>query len=277
MAPNRSVKNEKVVSGIDIGSMTSKCVLLKGAKIVATNIIPTDANPKEAGITVFKQALKAAGYEREQISYIVGTGYGRISLDLFDATVTELTCHASGARYTRPDIKGLIDIGGQDSKAIKLKETVGVSDFAMNDRCAAGTGRFLEAMAKALKIDMAKVDEGYRKAVSPCAINSTCVVFAESEVISLLAAGYTKTDIAAGIIESIAKRVGSMAKRIGLKDNLVFVGGGAKNTGLKLALEKYMNTSFLPISLDPQIIGALGAALIAMEKSNGTQSNRENR
>lgn len=257
-----------VVAGVDVGSVSTKCVLLKDREIIASIVIPTDADPGRAGRLAFDKALDMANAYTSKISRIIGTGYGRVSSDMFDATVTELSCHARGARWLNLDTEGLIDIGGQDSKAIRLNPDGTILDFVMNDRCAAGTGRFLETMAKVLKIDMDTVGEIGCHAAAPCIINSTCVVFAESEVISLLAAGETKANITAGLLDSIAKRIGTMAKRIGLSRNIAFVGGGAKNMGLRHALEKFMGQAFISIPGDPQINGALGAALIASENYN---------
>jgi predicted CoA-substrate-specific enzyme activase len=256
----------EIVAGVDVGSVSTKCVLLKNHKMVASIVIPTDADPRRAGREAFEKVLDAAGTKASRVCCITGTGYGRVSNDMFDATVTELSCHARGARWLNPDIEGLIDIGGQDSKAIRLNPDGTILDFVMNDRCAAGTGRFLETMAKVLKINMDTAGEIGCHAAAPCSINSTCVVFAESEVISLLAAGETKADIAAGLIDSIAQRVGTMARRIGLSRNVAFVGGGAKNIGLRQSLEKFLEEDFISIPEDPQMTGALGAALIAHEK-----------
>ncbi|MFH2044371.1 MAG: acyl-CoA dehydratase activase [Pseudomonadota bacterium] len=252
-------------AGIDIGSMTAKCVILNESQITSCVVIPTDSNPKLAGITVFEKALDAIECTIKEIKRIVGTGYGRVSLDFFDQTITELSCQAKGVRYLNPAIEGIIDIGGQDSKAIKLKRDGTIDDFSMNDRCAAGTGRFLDAMAKALKTDTESFSNYCQASRKPCSINSTCVVFAESEVISLLAAGETREDIAAGLNESIARRIGTLVRRIGLNRNVAFVGGVARNDGLRLALEKYLKIKFTAISEDPQITGALGASIIAKE------------
>jgi predicted CoA-substrate-specific enzyme activase len=262
------MKDKNFFAGIDLGSMTTKCVIMDGADILASTVIYTDAEPKKAGVTALDSVLERIGADRASISYIVGTGYGRISLDFFDHTVTELTCHATGVRYINPEVEGIIDIGGQDSKAIKLKPDGAILDFVLNDRCAAGTGRFLEVMARALRLEMAEFSLLYEKSLSPCPINSTCIVFAESEVISLVARGNTKTDIAAGLHQSIAKRVGNMAKRIGIGNNTAFVGGVAKNAGMRKALEDYMELRFVSLSMDPQITGALGAAVIARERFN---------
>ncbi|MBU1054659.1 MAG: 2-hydroxyglutaryl-CoA dehydratase [Proteobacteria bacterium] len=259
-------------AGIDIGSITAKCVILDESTICSYAVIPTDSNPKLAGITVYEKALDTIGCSSKEIKRIVGTGYGRVSLDFFDQTITELSCQAKGVRYLNPAVEGIIDIGGQDSKAIKLKRDGTIYDFTMNDRCAAGTGRFLDAMTRALKTDTESFSNYCQASRKPCSINSTCVVFAESEVISLLAAGETKEDIAAGLNESIARRIGTLAKRIGLGCNIVFVGGVAKNNGLRSSLEKYLKIKFTAISEDPQITGALGASIIAKEGFSGSDN-----
>ena len=258
------MKDNKIFfAGIDIGSMTTKCVIMDNSGITGSIVLPTDSMPKVSGVKALETVLADNGIDRSSVSYIVGTGYGRISLDFFDHTATELTCHAKGVMHVNRDVDGIIDIGGQDSKAIKLKPDGTIMDFVLNDRCAAGTGRFLEVMARALKLDLDEFGELYEKSDSPCPINSTCIVFAESEVISLSAQGESKTDIAAGLHQSIAKRVGNMAKRLGIKEKIAFVGGVAKNNGMRRALEDYMGIKFVSLSGDPQITGALGAAVIA--------------
>jgi (R)-2-hydroxyacyl-CoA dehydratese activating ATPase len=263
----------ELFAGIDLGSMTTKCVIMDGTVMLASTVIYTDAEPKKAGVAVLDSVLEKIGADRTNISYIVGTGYGRISLDFFNHTATELTCHAAGVRVVNPDVEGIIDIGGQDSKAIKLKPDGTILDFVLNDRCAAGTGRFLEVMARALRLEMEEFSSLYEKSLNPCPINSTCIVFAESEVISLVAHGHTKTDIAAGLHQSIAKRVGNMAKRLGIGNNAAFVGGVAKNASMRKALEDYMGIGFIPVSIDPQITGALGAAIIARDRFNKGRGN----
>lgn len=259
--------SKKIFAGIDIGSMTTKCVIMDETDIIGNIVIPTDSAPKNAGIRALESVLEDIGFERSHIIRIVGTGYGRISLDIFDHTATELTCHAMGVRYVHPETEGIIDIGGQDSKAIKLKPDGSLLDFILNDKCAAGTGRFLEVMAKALKLDMETFGGLYEKSEHPCDINSTCIVFAESEVISLAAQGEAKTDIAAGLHKSIARRVGNMAKRLGIRNNTAFVGGVAKNRGMRKALEDYLGIEFISLSINPQITGAIGAAVMAREQA----------
>jgi predicted CoA-substrate-specific enzyme activase len=258
---------KSLFAGMDIGSMTTKCVIIdEDNDIVDSIIIPTDADPKTAGMTSMETVLTRKDLYRTDLARIVGTGYGRISIDLFDHTASELTCHAKGVRFLNPEILGIIDIGGQDSKAIKLNPDGSIYDFVLNDRCAAGTGRFLEIMARTLKTDLETFGDYYTTTQRPCTINSTCSVFAESEVISLLAQGEKKRDIAAGLHKSIAKRVGSMAARLKMRENIAFVGGVAKNQGMRKALEDYLGIHFIMLSKDPQITGAIGAAVMAKEQ-----------
>lgn len=264
--------NKNLFAGIDIGSMTTKCVIVDQEDFYDSIVLQTESDPKAAGINALETLINKIGTDKSSVSYIVGTGYGRISLDLFDHTVTELTCHSIGVRHTNPEVEGIIDIGGQDSKVIKLKPDGSIMDFVLNDRCAAGTGRFLEVMAKALNLDLEEFGSLYEKSDNPCNINNTCIVFAESEIISLSAQGESKTDIAAGLHQSIAKRVGNMAKRLGIKNNIAFVGGVAKNRGMRKALEDYLGINFTSLSMDPQVTGALGAAIIARDQFLKKQS-----
>ncbi|MBT8341579.1 MAG: 2-hydroxyglutaryl-CoA dehydratase [Desulfatitalea sp.] len=260
-------------AGIDVGSLTAKSVIIDHSGIVAAKIIRTGAVPQKAGEAVFQKVLDRAHCRREEIRRIVATGYGRISLPFADKALTEISCHAKGVRFLNPDVASLIDIGGQDSKAITLNKDGSVADFIMNDRCAAGTGRFLEIMAGALEVN---IDDFSRLSVrtgEPCQINSTCIVFAESEVISLLAAGNSRSDIAAGLHQSIARRVGTMARRLKPFKNTAFVGGVAKNQGLCRALENVLGAGFMPIDADVQITGALGAAIFAKEQVLQEQKN----
>lgn len=257
--------DDTLFAGIDVGSLTTKSVIINQSGIAAIEILNTGADPAKAGAAVFTKALDQMQYSRKNIRYIVATGYGRVSLAFADKTVTEISCHAKGVRYLNPDAEALIDIGGQDSKVIKLSRDGSVSDFVMNDRCAAGTGKFLEIMAHTLETDIGHFSLISADAGAPCTINSTCIVFAESEVISLLATGNKKEDIAAGLHNSIARRVGNMAKRLNISKNTAFVGGVAKNRGVRKALENFLGFQFVPIQVDSQFTGALGAAVLARE------------
>ena len=211
---------------------------------------------------MFELIMKDTGIDPSSVAKIISTGYGRNSVMIADKAVTEITCHAAGAHYLNPDVRSVIDIGGQDSKAIALDENGNVKDFAMNDKCAAGTGRFLEVMAKALEVDLDNFGSFSLSADQPSKISSLCTVFAESEVISLISKGEKRENIIAGIHESIAARVAAMANRTGLRPPIMMTGGVARNVGVVKALEKKIAQ---PIEVSPQsqLTGAIGAALLA--------------
>lgn len=245
--------------GIDSGSATTKAVLIKSDKILSSVILPTTFDLLSAAENAYKRVLSDAGTDKNSVSGVYATGYGRNSIKFADKTISEITTHAMGVYYIYPDVNGIIDIGGQDSKVISVNGGK-VTDFLMNDKCAAGTGKFLEYTAKALEVPIEELGRLALASKEPASITSMCTVFAESEVISLRARGFKKEDIAAGLIESIARRVAVMVRQVGLKQNIAFVGGVAKNAGIKVFLEKELSTS-LYVPPEPQITGALGAAL----------------
>lgn len=251
-------------AGVDIGSNAAKSVILADDQIIGQAIVPTKADVENSGKTALKSALESAGISDDDLSYTVATGYGRISASYADEVITEITCHAQGAHYFFPNAREIIDIGGQDSKAIKLDSHGNVVDFVMNDKCAAGTGKFLEVIARALEVS---IDDLSLKTLSgeyACPINSTCAIFAESEVISLLASGEKEENIAKGLHYAVAKRVSTMFSRIGSNGgDRVFTGGVAKNAGLRSALEEVLGTKLLVSPVDPQLNGAVGAAILA--------------
>ncbi|MCB2218564.1 acyl-CoA dehydratase activase [Desulfofustis glycolicus] len=259
---------KKYFAGIDAGSRTTKVVLLNGDSSFVSAIRPTGLNVGETAEKVLAEALVAASAQTHDIQRIVGTGYGRVSLSCADTTVTELSCHALGANCISPDIRMVIDIGGQDSKVIHLDQDGNMVDFIMNDKCAAGTGKFLEMVARTLEMDMDNLSDIHFKGERPCQINSMCVVFVESEIISLIARGESAADIVSGVNHAFANRIGNMAKRLGLKQQCVLTGGVAKNRGLKDALTMYLRTSLTPLGIDPQLNGALGAAVLAQRLSH---------
>ena len=251
-----------LTAGIDIGSISAKAALVEDGKLLGTTVMLTGYNARNAGKAVLDALLEQTGTSADAIARIVATGYGRNSVDVADKAVTEITCHAAGAHFQDPAVRCIIDIGGQDSKAIALDETGRVKDFAMNDKCAAGTGRFLEVMARALEVDLDAFGEMSLQAEAPATISSLCTVFAESEVISLIARGERRENIIAGIHESIGSRVVAMAKRVGLVDPIMMTGGVAKNIGVVRALEKKSGMA-IRVTADAQVNGAIGAALIA--------------
>lgn len=253
-------------AGIDIGSSTTKTVILdNNKKVVAHSILLTGANSKKAAESSFEKALSSIGLQIDAIGCTVSTGVGRGISQFGHHQVTEITCHGRGANFLFPDTRTVIDIGGQDSKVIKINDSGKVLNFVMNDRCAAGTGRFLEVMARALEVDLSKMGEFSLSSQKAAPIDNTCTVFAETEVISLIANGYDKLDIIAGLHWSIAKRVIMLIRRLGVEETIAMTGGVARNIGIVRAIENMLGTVIF-IPQEPQITGALGAALIANER-----------
>lgn len=250
-------------AGIDVGSMATKAVIFDGT-IKSSAIAPTGWNPKEAGQSVFLEALSKAGLQEKDIDTIVGTGYGRVSLPFIDKKVTEITCHAKGAKFLFPQTKTVIDIGGQDSKVIAVNEDGSVADFIMNDKCAAGTGRFLQVMTGILDITLDELGQ-LASDSKPVSINSMCTVFAESEIIGLLAQEVPKDAIASGIVQTIANKMLSLASKIPLREEITFSGGVANNPEICRILSSAFKVKF-NISTQPQIVGALGAAIVGFEQ-----------
>ncbi len=254
-----------LVAGIDVGSLTAEVVLIKDGNIIHYVIMPTGSNSKKAAERALDSALHAMGMKEPDLDYVVATGYGRISIDIADKRITEITCHGRGAVYLNPGVRTVIDIGGQDSKVIRLNDEGKVFDFAMNDKCAAGTGRFLEVMAQALEVGIDELAGLSEKARDTVAISSMCTVFAESEVVSLIARGLPREEIARGLHQSIADRTAGLVRRVGMEELVMITGGVAKNRALVKALnEKLVTTIIVPE--EPQIAGALGAALLAQEE-----------
>ncbi len=258
--------------GVDIGSLETKVVLLDDKNIVDYRVGRSTYDFKRVGSNLFKDLLEQHNLKKDDV-YVMSTGYGRNTVSFADDRITEITAHARGVQYFYPEANSVIDIGGQDSKAIVIsKKTGNVIDFQMNDKCAAGTGRFIEVMAGALEVPIQDIGEIALKSNNPASISSTCTVFAESEVISLFAKGSRKEDIAAGIHKSIARRVAGMAKRIGVAPVLVFCGGVAKNIGVKKFIEHELGFEVvIPVfngKSSAQLTGAIGAALIAQDQNN---------
>lgn len=253
--------------GIDIGSTTSKCAILKdGTELVATSLqrggLGT-GGPEEALADLWRKS----GLKREQMERVIATGYGRNKFRSADGEVSELTCHALGGRFIFPELRTVIDIGGQDAKIISLAADGRMSNFIMNDKCAAGTGRFLEVMANILCLDIDALGEIAAESDKPAPISSTCTVFAESEVISQMANGVDRADLVAGICQSVATRVASLARRAGVKEQVCMSGGVARNE----AVRRYMAEALgVEISFDPlaQHFGAIGAAVYAWRQAD---------
>lgn len=254
-----------VTLGLDVGSLSTKAVILdQENRILSYDIELTSGDNKKAAQEVFEKVIRMARLDKKNISYIVATGYGRDNVPFSNRQVTEITCHALGAYFLFPDTHTVIDIGGQDSKAINLSGDGQVSDFIMNDKCAAGTGRFLELMAQTLGVRLEDLGELSTQSKKTASISSTCAVFAESEVVSLVAEGCLKPDIIKGVHEAIADRVITLLGKVKIIEPITMTGGVAKDMGVVSALEKKLKLS-INVPDEPQIVGAVGAALIAQK------------
>lgn len=253
--------------GIDIGSTTSKCVILKdGTEIIAKSLVRAGTGTR-GPVQAFSEVLETAGLKRKEIDYVVATGYGRNTYEEADAEVSELSCHGKGVYFMNPACRTIIDIGGQDAKVIQLNEKGGIANFVMNDKCAAGTGRFLDVMAGILQLSIEELETYARKADEPVKISSTCTVFAESEVISQLSQNVDLSNLVAGICNSVASRTAALAKRCGVRDVVCMSGGVAQNGGVRDALTNELGTEVIMVE-NAQYMGALGAAISAYEKAN---------
>lgn len=254
------------VMGIDSGSTSTNAVILNEKnETVAYHILRTGAKSAESADRCLREVLAKAGLQREQLSRIVSTGYGRVSLSFADENITEISCHGKGAHFLNPAIRTILDIGGQDSKAIRLNEKGDVIDFVMNDKCAAGTGRFLEAMARTLEIGIDELGPLSLKSTENVEISSMCTVFAESEVISLIAQNKETADIAHGVHRAIAAKALGMLRKVGLEKEYMMTGGVAKNPGVVAVLSRLLGEPLF-ISEEPELVGAIGAALYAREQ-----------
>jgi predicted CoA-substrate-specific enzyme activase len=259
-----------IFAGIDIGSVVSKAVIInQGEEILAFSLTPTSYDRQQSGAQVLKLALEESHQPKEDIGYTVSTGYGRRAFTASDKVLPEIICHARGTRFLLPEARTIIDIGGQDSKVMQLDEQGMVTRFEMNDKCAAGTGRFLEVLTeRILNIPIEELGPLSLKSKKPFTLSSICTVFAESEIISLLSEHRAKEDIAYGLNRAIARRVIAMGVggQISFEEPVVFTGGVAKNMGVVKAIEEELGKKVITLK-EPQITAALGAALFARERA----------
>ncbi|HOW53266.1 MAG TPA: acyl-CoA dehydratase activase [Syntrophorhabdaceae bacterium] len=249
-------------AGVDIGSTMTKVVIMSD-RIEASLIGPTGPEHRKLANRVMEEALGKARLTFEDLKYIVATGYGRINVPFADRQITEITCHAKGLHSLLPTVKTVVDVGGQDSKGIKIQNGK-VMNFVMNDKCAAGTGRFLEIIADSLGVPLEKIGEISLAAERIAAVSSTCTVFAEQEIISRLASGEPIANLIAGIHDAVATRISSLVKKLNVEPDIAVTGGGAKNIGLVRALESKFGCPLL-VPPEPLITGALGAALMGKD------------
>jgi len=258
------VSGEKLGIGLDVGSTTTKAVVV-GSKgnILGSRIVPTGASGVSAAMRCLEELSRESGADIKDVPTI-STGYGRSLIDFAEKSVTEITCHSIGVHHLNPSIRLLIDIGGQDSKVIRVGENGRPTDFELNDKCSAGTGRFLEVMARVLGVSIDELGPFALQSNSPCVISSTCTVFAESEVVGRIGAGESPKDIAAGAHAAMASKISTLSKRVGVVTPVCVTGGVALNPAFRCYLSKQLSAE-LWMPDNPQITGALGAALLALE------------
>jgi predicted CoA-substrate-specific enzyme activase len=273
MVKNQEKKMQNnYVCGCDIGSTYGKAVIMDmDGQIIGSAIVRSKLDPGQtaeiAVIAAIADCDRPELTDRSCFGHIIGTGYGRNRVEFASENISEISCHAMGVHVTDPQVRTIIDIGGQDMKGISIDADGGVAQFAMNDKCAAGTGRFFESMIRVFDLSFEEFSALSLRAKKVVAISSQCSVFAESEVVSLVAQKHASADIAAGIQSSVAKRCFTLLKSAGVKPGITMTGGCAKNLGLKKALEKVLRTEIVSLPLDPQLMGALGAAEFARRKS----------
>jgi len=263
----------KYFGGCDVGSTYTKCVIIdENGGIMSAVTLRSKINSEKSAEAALDEAVREAGKKDSsldsihKLAYLIGTGYGRNKVPFADENISEISCHAMGVHVTDPSVKAIIDIGGQDVKGIAIDSDGTVKNFAMNDKCAAGTGRFFEAMANAFEVSLEEFSNLSLSAKNVIPITAQCTVFAESEVITLVGEGKAREEIAAGIELAVAKRCFVMAKKAGAADSITLTGGCAKNKGLKEAIEKVLNIKVVELKTDPQLMGALGAAEFARQK-----------
>ncbi len=259
----------KYFGGCDVGSTYTKAVILdETGKIVADTTIRSKINSEQSAILAMEEVVSKVPElsSSKDLAYLIGTGYGRNKVPFADENISEISCHAMGVHVTDPSVKAIIDVGGQDVKGISIAEDGTVKNFAMNDKCAAGTGRFYEAMARSFEMTLPEFSKLSLNAKNVIPITAQCTVFAESEVITLVGEGKPMDEIAAGIQMAVAKRCFVMAKKAGAVDSVTLTGGCAKNDGLKAAIERVLKLKVIELSVDPQLMGALGAAEYARQK-----------
>jgi len=257
-----------IVAGCDVGSLTAEAVILDDNEIMSSEIIRVRPRPEQSAKDAMDKALANAGLSLEDIAYCVSTGYGRTKIPFANGNLSEISCHGKGAHWLIPSVRTVIDIGGQDCKAIKVDKNGKLLKFVMNDKCAAGTGRFLEVMAKTLEVELGEIGPLSLSSQNPVVITNMCSIYAQIEVSFYIAQGADLHDVAAGINIAMAGRMKGLVAKVGVEEEVVITGGVAKNIGVVKHLEEMLNVSTKKLEVDPQIVGALGAALFARENSH---------
>jgi predicted CoA-substrate-specific enzyme activase len=256
-----------IVAGCDVGSLSGEAVIMGDNEIIAHDIMRVRPRPEQTAQEAMDRALAFAHLTLDDIDYCVSTGYGREKIPFADSSISEISCHGRGAHWADPEVRTVIDIGGQDCKVIRVDKFGYMADFTMNDKCAAGTGRFLEGMAKILDVDLGELGPLSLDATSPVPITKTCTVLAQFDVMCMINDGKDRSDIAAGINRAMAERISKMTKKVGIRDKVTITGGVAKNSGVVAGLVGVLGREIAELKgIDPQLIGALGAALFAKER-----------
>ncbi|SHO58211.1 acyl-CoA dehydratase activase [Vibrio quintilis] len=260
-----------ITCGVDIGSRTIKVVLFDGQQVIDSAVTLSGAAPREKAEQMFHDILAINHIQRSDVAFIMATGYGRQYFTLADKASSEIICHTAGVHFLYPQVKTIIDIGGQDSKVMNVSAQGKVTDFVMNDRCAAGTGKFIEMVAQTLDMPLDRTGPEALSTNDICDISSMCAVFAESEVIGLLHQGRSSAVILRGVFRSVAKRIASLGRKIGFREPVVFTGGVARNPGVLAAIGEQIDHPDIRVPENPQLTGALGAAVLGFEKARQTQ------
>ncbi|RJP23206.1 MAG: 2-hydroxyglutaryl-CoA dehydratase [Candidatus Abyssobacteria bacterium SURF_5] len=255
-----------IVAGCDVGSLTAEAVIMDNGTICGSEIIRVRPRPEQSARDVMDKLLGRLEMTYDDIMYCISTGYGRETISFANDNISEISCHGRGAHWLNPSIRTVIDVGGQDCKAIRVDERGLLVDFVMNDKCAAGTGRSLELMAEALGIDIGDLGPLSLNATTSLVITNQCSIFAEMEILHFLCEEKNLADIAAGVNEAMARRVKMLVGKVGVKEEIGMTGGVSKNIGVVKGLERMLGKEFVQFQEDPQIIGALGAAVFASEK-----------
>ena len=259
-----------ITAGCDIGSLTAKAVILQDRKMLASEVILASAQPEKSSIEVMRRAIEKVGIKMEDIEYCIGTGYGRKHIPFMDSLESEIACHGRGAIWQVPSARTVVDIGGQDAKAIRVDEKGNVERYVYNDKCASGTGRFLEIIADSLDIKLEDMGAISGRSTEKLTLSNQCVVFAETEIISLVNEGKEIADIISALHQAVANRAASLARGILVAPDAVMTGGVAKNSGMFEALQKALGVKLHRVD-NPQINGALGAALFAADTISGSR------
>ena len=269
--PDKKWKNKEIITaGVDVGSVGSKAAIMIDGDIYSWGVTRTGSNSPESASKALGMALEDTGLRTEDLKYIVGTGYGRVNVPMANKAITEIACHAKGANYIwGPSVRTVLDVGGQDIKAIRIDETGRVVSFLMNDKCAAGTGRGMEVFADLLQIPIEQIGEfSLKVAKEPEPVSCTCVAFAKTEAMGLLRKGWSKEKVLAAYTRAMAVRMANLINRVGLEKELVITGGQSKNIGIVTRIEENLGVKTLPSpkwrenGLDPMVAGAIGAALL---------------